>query len=73
MNLSDAILSAIPAQAETVIRWATVTQASPLRVKFPGDSASSAASKLAGYTPTLDKQCVLIRVGAKWTAIGEYA
>ena len=71
MKLSDAILAAMPAKPETFVRWATVTQAVPLKVQFPGDSASVAVSKLASYTPTLNAQTVLLKVGTRFIAIGE--
>ena len=71
MNLSDTILAVMPAKPETFVRWATVTQASPLLVQFPGDSASVAVSKLAGYTPTLNAQTVLLKAGSRFIAMGE--
>ncbi len=72
MDLSKVILSAMPPKPDPLVRWATVTQATPtLAVKFPGDSASVTVSKLTNYTPTLSAQCVLLKAGSRWIAIGE--
>lgn len=77
MSITDQIIAAVRRevrrQLQPPVRWATVTQASPLQVEFPGDTASTPVSQLAGYAPTVGEQAVLLRVGRRWVAVGEVA
>lgn len=54
-------------------RLATVSQASPLRVRFDGETVASTRdyTRLANYTPTVGDRVVMGRVGSTWTAFGK--
>lgn len=49
-----------------------VTATSPLTVRFNGASTATAGViALATYTPLVDDEVVLLRVGATWVALGD--
>lgn len=50
---------------------ATVTATSPLRVRFPGETAAVTVARTSGWTATVDAIVVTVRVGSGWVAIGQ--
>ena len=74
MHLPDQLLRAVEREVRRrrpeFVRWATVTQESPLRVKFPADTADTSVKRLSSYSPTLNEQVVLLRVGSRFIAVG---
>lgn len=52
---------------------ATVTQASPLKVKTDGASTAVAAQRLASYTATLNDRVVVTMLGSVVLVLGKVA
>lgn len=50
---------------------ATVTQASPLKVKLDGASTATASQALASYTPAVNDRVVVTRIGSVLLTLGK--
>lgn len=60
-----------PRRGEQATTWGEVTVASPLQVRFAGDTeAARVELKDAGYAPVAGDKVLLIRVGGQWLALG---
>jgi len=61
----------IDSRIDDIIRWGTVTTASPLAIQFSGETASQSVKKLSSYTPTLADYVILIKAKNTYICLGK--
>lgn len=57
-----------------MIKWATVTSATPFKVRFDGEETESprAYKKPKGYTPTVNDRACFLVLGSQYVCLGAY-
>lgn len=79
MDVADVIAETVEREVSRQLKagprvgWGTVTQASPLKVRRPGDTVGTRVGRVDSYTPTVGDRVVLVKVGkTRWVALGVY-
>lgn len=71
--LVGALADAKRADSPPLLRLATITSTSPLRVQFDGEATASPKTykRLGSYSPVLGHRVLAARVGRSWVILGQ--